>query len=331
MYGEGVSVRGERARPEDAGLTTRRAWRMPQHAHMAAELTLAISPRDRSLAGWLAFSLLLHAGAAGALRTVHFELDRPPLLVDLVARAPSGSPGSGPVPDRTPPSPAPMAHARAATAARTPAPAAPRVDPPPQVASAPRAPETVSPPSPAPREPEPQLAPAAAPSTERPEWPSVKVPPVGLPRFGALARAGPGESSGALPGPVGAVTGSFSSGSSALSTPNLASRAWGGKSGTDAGGGGVASLLAPRLAHEIRPRYPESARRAGIEGTTLVKARVLADGSVGVAEVRRSSGYPELDRAALEAIRESHFIAAERGGARVTVWIEIPVKFSLEQ
>lgn len=128
------------------------------------------------------------------------------------------------------------------------------------------------------------------------------------------------------------MTGSVASVPSGVSNPSVANRAWGGRSGTDAtGGAGGGPLSAPRLAQDVGPRYPESARRAGVEGTTFIKARVLTDGSVGAAEVRRSSGYPELDRAALEAIRESHFIPAERGGTRVTVWIEIPVKFSLEQ
>jgi len=81
----------------------------------------------------------------------------------------------------------------------------------------------------------------------------------------------------------------------------------------------------------VKPRYPEVARRAGVEGTTLVKAYVRADGSVGSAEVRRSSGNPVLDGAALDAIRAARFVPAARAGFPVAVWVEVPIHFKLEE
>ncbi len=90
-------------------------------------------------------------------------------------------------------------------------------------------------------------------------------------------------------------------------------------------------LSPPRLRGEAQPPYPEAARRTGIEGTVLVKAHVLASGSVDAAEVRRSAGHPDLDHAALDTIRRAHFVPAERGGQPVAVWVEIPVQFKLER
>lgn len=80
-----------------------------------------------------------------------------------------------------------------------------------------------------------------------------------------------------------------------------------------------------------KPRYPEAALAAGIEGTALVRAYVGADGWVGAAEVSRSSGNPVLDRTALEAIRAARFDPARRGGDPVATWVEVPVPFRLKR
>lgn len=96
-------------------------------------------------------------------------------------------------------------------------------------------------------------------------------------------------------------------------------------------GGDSGAFIAPRLTAPKKPRYPEAARQAGIEGTVLVKAFVLADGSVREAQVERSAGNAALDSAALRTIRESRFIPAQRGGRPVPVWVEVPVDFRLER
>jgi len=96
-------------------------------------------------------------------------------------------------------------------------------------------------------------------------------------------------------------------------------------------GGNSGAFIAPRLTAPKKPRYPEAARQAGIEGTVLVKAFVLADGSVREARVERSAGNAALDSAALRTIRESRFTPAHRGGKPVPVWVEVPIDFRLER
>jgi periplasmic protein TonB len=91
------------------------------------------------------------------------------------------------------------------------------------------------------------------------------------------------------------------------------------------------AFVAPRLTAPKRPRYPEAARQAGVEGTVLVKAYILADGSVREALVARSAGNSALDGAALRTIRESRFTPAQRGGRPVPVWVEVPIDFRLER
>ena len=95
--------------------------------------------------------------------------------------------------------------------------------------------------------------------------------------------------------------------------------------------GNASAFVAPRLTAPKRPRYPEAARQAGVEGTVLVKAYILADGSVREALVARSAGNSALDGAALRTIRESRFVPALRGGRAVPVWVEVPIDFRLER
>jgi protein TonB len=114
----------------------------------------------------------------------------------------------------------------------------------------------------------------------------------------------------------------------ASNTPSGAVPAGPAPAGGSPAAASAAGLTAPRLAFK-QPRYPEAARQAGIEGTVLVKAYVLVDGSVKDAQVKRSGGYSALDRAALDTILESRFIPARRGGTPVAVWVEVPVDFKL--
>lgn len=48
--------------------------------------------------------------------------------------------------------------------------------------------------------------------------------------------------------------------------------------------------------------YPEEARRKKITGSLLLAVAIRADGSVEKAEIRRSSGFPVLDNAALKIV-----------------------------
>ena len=75
------------------------------------------------------------------------------------------------------------------------------------------------------------------------------------------------------------------------------------------------------------PVYPEAARRKGLDGTVLVRALVSREGVVLDAIIQKS--IPELDDAALTAIRQWRFRPATRKKAPVAVWVSIPVKFTL--
>jgi periplasmic protein TonB len=99
--------------------------------------------------------------------------------------------------------------------------------------------------------------------------------------------------------------------------------------GGEGPGGGVGSLARPLGGYQLLPRYPESARRQGITGTTQLLFEVLANGTVGAVQVERSAGHPDLDQAAAEAIKKWRFEPARRGNQPVAVWLRMPVRFVL--
>ncbi len=102
-----------------------------------------------------------------------------------------------------------------------------------------------------------------------------------------------------------------------------------GRPGASFGVVGNGLFVRPLGGYQVRPRYPESARRQRIEGTTLLRARVTERGRVETVEVERSAGHRDLDRSAADAVRRWRFEPARRGKESVAVWVLIPVKFEL--
>ena len=49
--------------------------------------------------------------------------------------------------------------------------------------------------------------------------------------------------------------------------------------------------------------YPEEARRNHLHGNVILDVRIAADGSLMSVEVRKSSGFPVLDKAAVDVVR----------------------------
>jgi len=85
----------------------------------------------------------------------------------------------------------------------------------------------------------------------------------------------------------------------------------------------------PQPIVQAKPRYPDLARRAGIEGQTVVKALVDIDGSIIDVQVLKSSGNQMLDEAALAAARNWKFSPAKQRDKFVRVYVSIPINFRL--
>ena len=80
----------------------------------------------------------------------------------------------------------------------------------------------------------------------------------------------------------------------------------------------------------IRPRYPEIAQEAGIEGTVIVQVFVDEKGRVKETVILKGIPNTGLDEAASEAIRTVRFRPAKQRERAVGVWISIPVNFRLK-
>ena len=76
-----------------------------------------------------------------------------------------------------------------------------------------------------------------------------------------------------------------------------------------------------------KPKYPKRALQQGVEGEPKVLITINDNGRVQAVELKRSSGNAEIDRAALEASRRSHFQAIP-GGATVPISYSIVLRGS---
>ena len=81
--------------------------------------------------------------------------------------------------------------------------------------------------------------------------------------------------------------------------------------------------------HNPAPAYPSISRRRGEEGTVLLELLVLADGSVTEVEIKESSGYPRLDKSALDAVKRWRYTPAKLGGVAIEYWYLQPITFGL--
>ncbi|WP_431270959.1 TonB family protein [Dankookia sp. P2] len=79
------------------------------------------------------------------------------------------------------------------------------------------------------------------------------------------------------------------------------------------------------------PAYPERMREAGIEGTAMLRLRVAADGTTQEIRLLRSAGHRALDEAAEAAARRWEIAPALRNGMPVEAWVEVPVRFRLDE
>jgi protein TonB len=75
-------------------------------------------------------------------------------------------------------------------------------------------------------------------------------------------------------------------------------------------------------------KYPEIARKAGIEGRVFIQFVVGEDGSVQNPIVTRGI-HPALDEVALEAVKKAKFIPGKQRGRAVKVQYSLPITFRL--
>lgn len=78
-------------------------------------------------------------------------------------------------------------------------------------------------------------------------------------------------------------------------------------------------------------KYPPEARDAGWEGRAVINVLVNKEGGIDDTKVLKSSGYPSLDEAAVEAIKNTKWRPALQRETPVRVWVAIPVNFQVRR
>ncbi|MGD8717269.1 MAG: energy transducer TonB [Candidatus Zixiibacteriota bacterium] len=102
----------------------------------------------------------------------------------------------------------------------------------------------------------------------------------------------------------------------------------------------ISDLDLPRLGHEydeppviiktVRPKYPEEAREAKIEGDVTLVVYIDEKGDVLEAGVKSSLGVAGMDEAAKKAALECKFKPATYQGKPVGVWYLVVMEFRLD-
>ena len=85
----------------------------------------------------------------------------------------------------------------------------------------------------------------------------------------------------------------------------------------------------PRPKRTIRPEYPRLSRQRGEQGDVVVEMLVNVRGTVDSAKVVTSSGFAELDEAALKAVLAAKFSPAKSGRGPVAATARLRLSFKL--
>jgi protein TonB len=79
-----------------------------------------------------------------------------------------------------------------------------------------------------------------------------------------------------------------------------------------------------------KPAYPPVSKRLGEQGKVVVRVLIGVDGTAQDAEIKESSGFDRLDKAALETVRKWRYVPGKRGGVPEAMWFNVPIQFVLE-
>ena len=92
-------------------------------------------------------------------------------------------------------------------------------------------------------------------------------------------------------------------------------------------GGATGEIIAPTLLKKVDPVYPEMARMAGIQGVVLLEATTDEEGDV--VKVRVLKSIPELDQAAIDALKQWKYEPFIVEGKPTGVVFTVTIKFAL--
>ena len=79
-----------------------------------------------------------------------------------------------------------------------------------------------------------------------------------------------------------------------------------------------------------RPSYPSISRRMNEQGKVLLRVLVNEQGLPQQIELKESSGFDRLDKAAIAAVQRWRFAPGTRNGVPEAMWNIVPINFVLE-
>ena len=89
-------------------------------------------------------------------------------------------------------------------------------------------------------------------------------------------------------------------------------------------------IIKARIINQLDIRYDEVSRRRGEEGAVGILLEIDSSGNPRNIKIAKSSGYPRLDRIALNGIRSSRFSPTLKSGRPVNSQIEYTIIFRLD-
>ena len=89
-------------------------------------------------------------------------------------------------------------------------------------------------------------------------------------------------------------------------------------------------MVAPVFdAEQCKAGYPERARQNKEVGDITLSVLVTAQGKVADAKVEKSTGFRELDKAAIVAVARCTFVPASKDGSAVESWTTVRYSWKL--
>ena len=93
---------------------------------------------------------------------------------------------------------------------------------------------------------------------------------------------------------------------------------------------GQDGVKAPVLTREVKPIYTASAKERKVQGRVALKAIVQADGTVADDVKIATSLDPDLDQAAITAVKQWRFDPGTKDGKAVPVEVDVEMTFTIK-
>lgn len=78
------------------------------------------------------------------------------------------------------------------------------------------------------------------------------------------------------------------------------------------------------------PTYPQISKRLNEQGKVVVRVLINASGVPERTEIKRSSGFDRLDRAAVDYVMKCRYVAGKVNGVAQAMWYDAPVNYQLD-